>query len=144
MKLTFIVAAHEVTGSCTLLQCGGENYLIDCGMEQGVNVFENAPIPVPAGQIDAVFLTHAHMDHAGLLPKLCKDGFHGRIYATEATANLSGIMLRDSAHIQMSDTEWKTRKAERAGLPPVEPLYTVDDAERAIAALLDERRGRHA
>lgn len=132
MKLTFIGAAHEVTGSCTLLQCGGENYLIDCGMEQGVNVFENAPIPVPAGQIDAVFLTHAHMDHAGLLPKLCKDGFHGRIYATEATANLSGIMLRDSAHIQMSDAEWKTRKAERAGLPPVEPLYTVDDAEAAL------------
>ena len=72
MKLTFIGAAHEVTGSCTLLECCGGNFLIDYGMEQGVNVFENVPLPVLPGQIDAVFLTHAHIDHSGMLPKLYK------------------------------------------------------------------------
>ena len=105
MKLTFIGAAHEVTGSCTLLECCGGNYLVDCGMEQGVNVFENAPLPVLPGQIDAVFLTHAHIDHSGMLPKLYKDGFRGKVYATQATENLCRIMLMDSANIQMSDAE---------------------------------------
>lgn len=81
MKLTFIGAAHEVTGSCTLLECCGGNFLIDYGMEQGVNVFENVPLPVLPGQIDVVFLTHAHIDHSGMLPKLYKDGFRGRVYA---------------------------------------------------------------
>ena len=132
MKLTFLGAAHEVTGSCTLLECAGHFYLIDCGMEQGVNVFENAPLPVAPGEIDAVFLTHAHIDHAGLLPKLCKDGFCGRIYATEATDALCRIMLLDAANIQMSDAQWQTRKAERAGRPAVEPLYTTDDALAAL------------
>ena len=115
MKLTFLGAAHEVTGSCTLLETGGRYFLVDHGMEQGVNVFENAPLPVAPGEIDAVFLTHAHIDHAGLLPKLCKDGFHGKIYATEATDALCRIMLRDSANLQRSDAQWQTRKAERAG-----------------------------
>ena len=93
MKLTFIGAAHEVTGSCTLLDCCGGNFLIDYGMEQGVNVFENVPLPVLPGQIDAVFLTHAHIDHSGMLPKLYKDGFRGKVYATRATENLCRIML---------------------------------------------------
>ena len=97
MKLTFIGAAHEVTGSCTLLECCGGNFLIDYGMEQGVNVFENVPLPVLPGQIDAVFLTHAHIDHSGMLPKLYKDGFRGKVYATRATENLCRIMLMDSA-----------------------------------------------
>ena len=135
MKLTFLGAAHEVTGSCTLLETGGRYFLVDHGMEQGVNVFENAPLPVAPGEIDAVFLTHAHIDHAGLLPKLCKDGFHGKIYATEATDALCRIMLMDSANIQMSDAQWQTRKAERAGKPAVEPLYTTDDAAAALALL---------
>ena len=115
MKVTFIGATHEVTGSCTLLEVGGRYFLVDCGMEQGFNVFENAPLPVPPSQIEAVFLTHAHVDHSGMLPKLCKDGFKGSIFATDATCSLCDIMLRDCAHIQMSDAEWKTRKALRAG-----------------------------
>ena len=102
MKVQFIGATHEVTGSCTLLEVGGRYYLVDCGMEQGVDVFQNIPLPVPANTIEAVFLTHAHIDHSGMLPKLCKDGFSGPIYATEATCSLCDIMLRDSAHIQES------------------------------------------
>ena len=121
MKLTFIGAAHEVTGSCTLLECCGGNFLIDYGMEQGVNVFENVPLPVLPGQIDAVFLTHAHIDHSGMLPKLYKDGFRGKVYATQATENLCRIMLMDSAAIQMSDAEWLNRKAVRAGRATVDP-----------------------
>ena len=133
MKIQFIGATHEVTGSCTLLEVGGRQYLVDCGMEQGVDVFENVPLPVNPGIIEAVFLTHAHIDHSGMLPKLYKDGFRGKIYATRETTNLCNIMLRDSAHIQMSESEWRTRKAERAGEPPVKPVYDLQDALGAIA-----------
>ena len=132
MKVQFIGATHEVTGSCTLLEVGGRQYLIDCGMEQGIDVFENVPLPAAAGEIEAVFLTHAHIDHSGMLPKLYKDGFRGQIYATAETCNLCNIMLRDSAHIQMSEAEWRTRKAERAGEPAVKPIYDMDDALGAI------------
>ncbi len=132
MKVQFIGATHEVTGSCTLLEVGGRYYLVDCGMEQGVDVFQNISLPVPANAIEAVFLTHAHIDHSGMLPKLCKDGFSGPIYATEATCDLCNIMLRDSAHIQESEAQWRSRKAERAGEEKVEPVYTVNDALAAI------------
>ena len=132
MKIQFIGATHEVTGSCTLLEIGGRHYLVDCGMEQGADIFENVPIPVNAGSIEAVFLTHAHIDHSGMLPKLCKDGFQGSIYSTRETANLCSIMLRDSAHIQESEAQWRSRKAERAGGEPVQPVYTLQDAEAAI------------
>ena len=133
MKITFIGATHEVTGSCTLLNVCGKNYLVDCGMEQGIDVFENVPIPVAAGEIEAVFLTHAHIDHSGMLPKLYKDGFRGAIYTTQTTANLCAIMLRDSAHIQESEAQWRNRKAERAGEALVEPVYTTQDALGAIS-----------
>ena len=128
MKIQFIGAAQEVTGSCTLLEVNDRYYLVDCGMEQGIDVFQNVALPVPASQIDAVFLTHAHIDHSGMLPRLYKDGFRGIIYATEATAKLSDIMLKDSAHIQMSDVEWKNRKAERSGNENYRPTYTLEDA----------------
>lgn len=135
MKIQFIGATHEVTGSCTLLEVGGHYYLVDCGMEQGVDVFQNITLPVPANAIEAVFLTHAHIDHSGMLPKLCKDGFSGPIYATEATCDLCDIMLRDSAHIQESEAQWRSRKAERAGEQVIEPVYTMNDAQAAIRLL---------
>ena len=127
MKITFIGAAHEVTGSCTLLESSGKYYLIDRGMEQGVDVFENEPLPVSPVEISAVFITHAHIDHTGMLPKLYKDGFRGPVYATSATCSLCNIMLLDSAHIQESEAEWKNRKATRSGDESVEPLYTAQD-----------------
>ena len=133
LKIQFIGATHEVTGSCTLLEVCGKQYLVDCGMEQGRDVFENIPLPVAAEKIQAVFLTHAHIDHSGMLPKLYKDGFRGTIYATEATCDLCNIMLRDSAHIQESEAEWRNRKAQRSGNDPVEPVYTLDDALGAIS-----------
>ena len=133
MKIQFIGATHEVTGSCTLLTVCGKKYLVDCGMEQGIDVFENVPIPVPANTIEAVFLTHAHIDHSGMLPKLYKDGFRGSIYATPSTCDLSNIMLRDSAHIQESEAEWQNRKAQRAGDDLITPVYTMADAVGAIS-----------
>ena len=135
MKLTFIRADHEVTGSCTLLEIGGHYGLIDCGMQQGRDQFENIDIPVPAAQIEFVLVTHAHMDHTGHLPLLYKQGFRGTVYATEATCDLCGIMLRDAAHIQMSEAEWKGRKAARAGQPAPEPLYTLEDVEGVLRLL---------
>lgn len=135
MKLTFIRADHEVTGSCTLLEIGGHYGLIDCGMEQGRDLFENIAIPVPAAQIEFVLVTHAHMDHTGHLPLLYKQGFRGTVYATEATCDLCGIMLRDAAHIQLSEAEWKGRKAARAGQPAPEPLYTLEDVEGVLRLL---------
>ena len=132
MKIQFIGATHEVTGSCTLLEVGGSLYMVDCGMEQGADIFENVPIPVNPADIEAVFLTHAHIDHSGMLPKLYKDGFRGEIYSTRETANLCDIMLRDSAHIQESEAEWQSRKAERAGGQRVLPVYDTKDAEGTI------------
>ena len=132
MKLQFIGAAQEVTGSCTLLEINDRYYLVDCGMEQGIDVFQNVPLPISPSQVDAVFLTHAHIDHSGMLPRLYKDGFRGIIYATDATTKLADIMLKDSAHIQMNEAEWKNRKAERSGDESYTPTYTLEDALGAI------------
>lgn len=133
MKIKFIGATHEVTGSCTLLEVCGKYYLVDCGMEQGKDVFQNIALPVAACDIEAVFLTHAHIDHSGMLPKLYKDGFKGSIYATDVTCDLCNIMLRDSAHIQEFEAQWRNRKALRSGGEQIEPVYTVDDAIGAIS-----------
>ena len=132
MKITFLGANHEVTGSCTMIEAAGRRFLIDCGMEQGKNVYENQPIPVAPGEIDWVLVTHAHIDHTGMLPLLVRNGFRGKIYATNPTVELCGIMLRDSAHIQEFEAEWKNRKGKRSGAEPVEPMYTVQDAEAAM------------
>lgn len=136
MKLIFLGATHEVTGSCTYLEACGKHILIDCGMEQGPDAFENQDIPVAASDIDMVLLTHAHIDHSGKLPLLYQRGFRGQIFATDATADLCDIMLRDSAHIQMFEAEWKNRKGKRAGRPKVEPLYDINDAQGAIRCLI--------
>lgn len=132
MKIQFIGAAQEVTGSCTLLEVNERYYLVDCGMEQGIDVFQNVPLPVPPSRIDAVFLTHAHIDHSGMIPRLFKDGFRGVVYSTEMTARLSDIMLKDSAHIQMTEAAWKSKRAERAGEDGFVPNYTVEDALGAL------------
>lgn len=128
MLLKFLGAAHEVTGSCHFLSFGEKNILVDCGMEQGPDLYVNQKIPVTASEIDYVFVTHAHIDHSGLLPLLYSHGFRGQIFATEATCQLCNIMLKDSAHIQMFEAEWRNRKAKRAGKPEIEPLYNMEDA----------------
>ncbi len=135
MKVSFIGAAHEVTGSCTLLEVGDKKGLVDYGMEQGKDLFENEPLPIAPAALDFVLLTHAHIDHAGLLPLLYKNGFRGPVYATQATCSLCDIMLRDCANIQMSEAEWKSRKALRSGGAEVEPLYDLDDVAGLIGCL---------
>ena len=130
MKLTFIGADHEVTGSCHYLHAAGKNILVDYGMEQGGNVYENADLPIPFSDVDYIFITHAHIDHSGRIPMLIKQGFQGKILTTRLTAELLDIMLLDSAHIQEQDAEWKNRKGERSGAPHVDPLYTIEDAQR--------------
>ncbi len=128
MKLCFLGATHEVTGSCFLLTVGEKKILIDCGMEQGRDIYENQPIPGKISDVDYVFLTHAHIDHSGNIPMLYKKGFRGKIYLTDATARLANVMLRDSAHIQEFEAEWRNRKAKRGGGEYYEPLYTMADA----------------
>ena len=128
MKITFIGAAHEVTGSSYYLEAAGKKFLVDCGMEQGPDYYENKDIPVNPGELDFVLLTHAHMDHSGNLPAIYAKGFQGSIYATDATCHLCDIMLRDSAHIQMFEAEWRNRKGRRQGKPEFVPAYTMEDA----------------
>ncbi len=128
MFIEFLGADREVTGSCHFLSFGEKHILIDCGMEQGPDLYVNQEIPVNPAIIDYVFITHAHIDHSGLLPLLYNHGFRGDIYATKATCELCNIMLKDSAHIQEFEAEWKNRKAKRAGAPEVTPLYDVNDA----------------
>lgn len=135
MRLEFLGAAHTVTGSCYLLETQERQFLIDCGMFQGArrireHNYENFPFN-PAG-IEAVILTHAHVDHCGLIPKLVKEGFKGTVYATQATCDLAQIMLPDSAFIQQSDAESFNRKNQRRGEEPVEPIYSIDDAMDAL------------
>ncbi|MCM1091032.1 MAG: MBL fold metallo-hydrolase [Butyrivibrio sp.] len=143
MKLMFIGAAHEVTGSCHYIEAAGKHILVDYGMEQGVNVFENAPLPVDEALIDYVFLTHAHVDHSGLLPLLYARGFRGQVFMTDASADLCSIMLRDCAHIQMMESEWRSRKAKRSeNVPMQEPLYTMEDADGVIKRIVPCHYGR--
>ena len=132
MKLTFIGAAHEVTGSCTLLEACGKHILIDCGMEQGGDTYENCELPIMPSDIDAICLTHAHIDHSGMIPAMVAKGYSGPVYCTEATHSLCNIMLQDSAHIQEQEAEWQNRKAERAGFSPYVPIYTVADAIESL------------
>ncbi len=136
MNLTFLGAAHEVTGSCYYLKACGKNILVDCGMKQGPDEYQSQTLPFPAAEIDCVLLTHAHIDHSGLLPLLYKNGFRGNIYATGATADLCGIMLRDSAHIQMFEAEWRNRKGKRAGRAEYVPLYEMDDAAGVLSCFV--------
>ncbi len=130
MKLSFFGADQCVTGSCHCLEINGKHILVDCGLQQGRDEVSNAEFPFAPNTIDYVLVTHAHIDHSGRIPMLIKQGFQGRILTTRLTAQLLEIMLLDSAHIQEQDAEWKNRKGERSGAPKVEPLYTIEDAQR--------------
>ena len=135
MRITFLGAAHEVTGSCTFLEVGDKKGIVDYGMEQGKDLFVNEELPVRPAELDFVLLTHAHIDHSGRLPLLYKEGYRGPVYASAATCSLCDIMLRDCANIQMSEAEWKSRKTQRSGGEPVEPLYDMEDALGIIGLL---------
>ena len=142
MKLTFFGAARAVTGSCHCVECGGKKILVDCGLQQGRDERDNQELDFAAGYIDAVVVTHAHIDHSGRIPLLVKQGFTGNIYCTRLTGQLLSIMLRDSAHIQESDAQWQNQKGKRAGRDAVEPLYTVADAEAALQQLYPVEYGQ--
>ena len=132
MVLQFLGADREVTGSCHYVKFGDKHFLVDCGMEQGPDLYVNQEIPVNAATIDYVFVTHAHIDHSGLLPLLYNHGFRGTVFATKATCELCNIMLKDSAHIQEFEAEWRNRKARRAGKPEVTPMYNMEDAQGVL------------
>ena len=130
MKLRFYGADRCVTGSCHCVEVNGKNILVDCGLQQGRDEIDNASLPFHPGSIDAVLVTHAHIDHSGRIPMLIKNGFEGKIITTRVTADLLDIMLQHSAHIQEQHAEYHNRKNRRAGRPEVEPIYTVADAMR--------------
>ncbi len=137
VKLKFLGAAQNVTGSCYLLEIGNSRILIDCGLyqERAFKKRNYEPFPVRPETIDAVLITHAHLDHCGLLPKLVKEGFNGRIHCTHAASEIAEIVLLDSARIQEDDAAFKNRRhirEGREGLSPVVPAYTVEDAEATI------------
>lgn len=131
MKITFLGAAKTVTGSCYLVETGRTTFLVDCGLHQGQmqeTLLNRTAFPFKMEQIDFMLLTHAHIDHSGRIPKLFADGYRQTIYATKATAQLCGIMLPDSGHIQEMEHEWQIRKNSRAGKAVEDPLYTMQDA----------------
>lgn len=135
MKTSFLGATRMVTGSCYLLEVGNKKMLLDCGMFQGskmVTAFNEKEFVFAPNTIDSVVLTHAHIDHSGLIPKLVKHGYKGPVHCTKTTLELCTILLPDSAHIQESEAEFANRKGMRAGKRVVEPLYTVDDAYKAL------------
>ena len=142
MKIRFLGAARQVTGSCYHLSVNGMQFLVDCGMQQGENAKNDHPFAFQPSDIACLFVTHAHIDHSGLIPKLVKEGFRGQIITTGATAALVKIMLHDSAHIQEKEAEWRTRKALRQGKDHTfEPLYTVEDVAAVLPLFVETEYG---
>ena len=140
MIIQFLGAARTVTGSMHFINVNGKNILLDCGLFQGrrAETYErNKNFPFDPTTIDAVVLSHAHIDHAGNLPNLVKKGFSGKIFCTPATADLCRLMLMDSAHIQEKDTEFVNRRNAKKKLPKIEPLYSSDDAQAALDLLTE-------
>lgn len=138
MKVTSFGAAQTVTGSCHLVEIEGQTFLIDCGMFQGskdLNRQNYEPFGFDPARVDFLILTHGHIDHCGLLPKLTKHGFTGSIFTSPATADLIPAMLKDSAFIQEKDTEHENRRRQRKGQEPREPLYTQDDVEDVLSLI---------
>ena len=144
MKLRFLGGVRTVTGTCFYLVRGEKKFLVDCGMYQGLNAAEvnRKGFEFDPSEIDCLFLTHSHLDHVGLVPKLVKEGFTGRIITTSAAADITELILYDSAHIQETDTEWHNRKALRSGFPIIEPLYTRRDVENVLPLIERKSYGR--
>ena len=143
MKITFNGAAQTVTGSQYLVEANGQRMLLECGLFQGRRAETYAlnrtfAFDFAVRKLDAVVLSHAHIDHSGNLPNLVKQGFSGPIYATDGTARLADLMLRDAGHIQEADAEFINKKRARRGEPLMEPLYTIEDAEQ-VKPLLQVR-----
>lgn len=138
MILQFVGADHVVTGSAHYVEACGKRFLVDYGMEQGSIEYESKGLPCNAADIDFVLLTHAHVDHSGMLPKLYARGFRGKVYTTYATSELATIMLRDCAHIQAQEAEWKSRKKKRTDTidDDIAPEYTMEDAEGIIKSIV--------
>lgn len=133
MRLRFLGAARSVTGSCYELRVGEHTVLLDCGLIQGPRLEEERNrLPLPIGHVDAVVLSHAHIDHSGRLPLLCKQGFKGPIYTHRATSDLCAVMLRDAAHLYEKDAEWQNKRRRRKGLATIAPLYTRDDVHAVL------------
>ncbi|WP_304640545.1 MBL fold metallo-hydrolase RNA specificity domain-containing protein [Pseudomonas sp.] len=133
--LTFHGATRQVTGSCYLIEANGEKVLLECGMTQGFRRDEQQNrnrFPFDPKTLSAVVISHAHLDHSGLLPKLVAEGFSGSIYLTPDSADLLGLMLKDAANLQVRDVEWENRWRQRAGKVPLKPLYVQADTERAL------------
>ncbi|MFA5323468.1 MAG: MBL fold metallo-hydrolase, partial [Smithella sp.] len=139
MKIKFLGAAREVTGSCFIIETDKARFAVDCGMHQGGAEVAKRNWDIDAydpANIDFFLITHAHIDHSGLLPRMVQKGFHGAVYATEPTGDLLKILLLDSAHIQETDTKWKMKRMQRYGKSEkIEPLYSIKDAE-AVAPLI--------
>ena len=147
MKISFLGAVRNVTGSMHMLDVNGSRILLECGLFQGrrQEAFRrNRNLPFDAAGVDVMVLSHAHIDHSGNIPNLVRSGFRGNIYATFATRDLCSIMLRDSGHIMEADVEYVNRKRRRKGLPPVEPTYTVEDAIRSLRNFVGLDYERHA
>jgi metallo-beta-lactamase family protein len=138
VQLEFLGAARSVTGSCHLLRVGEYRVLLDCGQIQGSRLDEELNrVPLPVGRVDAVVLSHAHIDHSGRLPLLRKQGFTGPIFTHRATAELCAIMLRDAAYLHEKDADWQNKKRRRKGLAPVVPLYTRDDVSGVLSQFVE-------
>jgi metallo-beta-lactamase family protein len=137
-RLSFHGAARQVTGSCYLLETARSRVLVECGLFQGdpeTEALNRRPFPFDPRSLDAVVLSHAHLDHGGRLPSLVRAGYAGPVYATAASGDLLGILLEDAAFLEQKDTEWENRRRERAGRPPVAPLYDIADVQAALARL---------
>src|ERR1043166_1411796 len=135
MRIHFFGATRTTTGSMYLFEINGRRLLLECGLFQGKrdeSIERNRNFPFDPKQLDAVVLSHAHIDHCGNLPNLCRHSYERNIYCTFATRDLAAIMLEDSAGIQKDDAEFVSKKRAKQGLPPVEPLYDLADAEQAI------------
>src|SRR6185369_7206295 len=145
MRIHFLGATRTTTGSMFLFEVNGARLLLECGLFQGKReetMERNRNFPFDPAKIDAVVLSHAHIDHCGNLPNLCRQGFNGNIYCTFATRDLASIMLEDSAQIQADDAAFVSIKRAKQGLPPVEPLYSATDAEKAVRQFVALNYGR--